>query len=169
MNLSLIKRIAILLGVVGVLMGGITIFTYDLIKVEWISMMELQPSYRWMEDPLPLPPRSIPIEGPVSIPGLGAPPNPVPADEVSLQRGRQLYAINCAMCHGPAGEGDGVIAAFLQNKPADLTADVVQAKSDGALFLTITNGVTGRMPPLNENLTVRERWDVVNFLRTLKP
>jgi hypothetical protein len=24
------------------------------------------------------------------------------------------------------------------------------------------------MPPLNENLTVPERWDVVNFVRTLK-
>jgi hypothetical protein len=23
------------------------------------------------------------------------------------------------------------------------------------------------MPPLNENLTVRERWDIVNYLRTL--
>jgi mono/diheme cytochrome c family protein len=44
----------------------------------------------------------------------------------------------------------------------------VQNKSDGALFLTITNGVTDRMPALNENLDVRERWDVVNFIRTLK-
>ena len=34
-------------------------------------------------------------------------------------------------------------------------------------LLTITNGKAGRMPALNENLTVRERWDVVNFLRTL--
>ena len=32
----------------------------------------------------------------------------------------------------------------------------------------ITNGLEGRMPPLNENLTVPERWDVVNFVRTLK-
>lgn len=77
--------------------------------------------------------------------------------------------IHCAMCHGPQGLGNGTIAAFLANKPANLTSDVVQAKSDGALFLTITNGVLGRMPALNENLTPRERWDIVNFLRTLKP
>jgi hypothetical protein len=37
------------------------------------------------------------------------------------------------------------------------------------MFLTISNGVDGRMPALNENLTVSERWDVVNFLRTLQP
>ncbi len=34
--------------------------------------------------------------------------------------------------------------------------------------MTITNGIPGYMPSLNENLTVRERWDVVNFVRTLK-
>jgi hypothetical protein len=34
--------------------------------------------------------------------------------------------------------------------------------------LTISNGLEGRMPALNENLTVSERWDVVNYVRTLK-
>jgi mono/diheme cytochrome c family protein len=72
------------------------------------------------------------------------------------------------MCHGVAGEGNGPIAPFLVNfKPANLTRDLVQSKSDGSFFLTISNGLEGRMPALNENLTVSERWDVVNFLRTL--
>ena len=52
---------------------------------------------------------------------------------------------------------------------ADLTGDIVQVKSDGALFLAISYGVPGTMPALNENLTVRDRWDVVNFIRTLAP
>jgi hypothetical protein len=43
----------------------------------------------------------------------------------------------------------------------------VQQNSDGALFLVVSNGVAGRMPPLNENFSVRERWDLVNFTRTL--
>ena len=74
---------------------------------------------------------------------------------------------NCAMCHGLAGEGNGQIAALLANKPANLTLDVSQNKSDGALFLTLTNGVADRMPSMVENLTVRDRWDVVNYIRTL--
>jgi len=73
------------------------------------------------------------------------------------------------MCHGVTGEGNGQIAALLANKPANLTLDVTQNKSDGALFLTLTNGVTDRMPSMVENLTVRDRWDVVNYIRTLKP
>jgi mono/diheme cytochrome c family protein len=72
------------------------------------------------------------------------------------------------MCHGETAQGAGPIAAFLANKPANLTSPVVQSKSDGSMFLTITNGIAGKMPALNENLLVSERWDVVNFLRTLK-
>jgi hypothetical protein len=152
-----------------VLSGIILLFTYDVIKIEWISFMEIQPSHRQMEDPLPVPERSIPIDGPVSIPGMGAPENPMPGDEASILRGRELFAIHCQMCHGETGEGTGPVAPFLINfKPANLTSDVVQSKSDGSIFLTITNGLDGRMPPLNENLTVSERWDVVNFVRTLK-
>jgi mono/diheme cytochrome c family protein len=167
--MRLIKQLFFVFMVVGLLGGIGMLFTYDVIKVEWPSFMEIQPSFRPMENPLPVPARSIPIEGPVSIPGVGAPENPVAADDVSIARGAELFNINCKMCHGPEGLGNGPIAPFLVNfKPANLTLPVVQDKSDGSIFLTITNGVTDRMPALNENFTVRERWDLVNYVRTLK-
>jgi mono/diheme cytochrome c family protein len=167
--MRLLRQLFFVFLTLGILGGIMMLFTYDVIKVQWPSFMAIQPSFRPMEKPLPVPERSIPIEGAVAIAALGAPENPVPADEVSVARGAQLFATHCQMCHGPGGEGNGPIAPFLVNfKPANLTLPVVQDKSDGALFLTITNGVTGRMPALNENLTVRERWDVVNFIRTLK-
>ena len=100
---------------------------------------------------------------------MGAPENPTMADEASIARGAELFAIHCQMCHGAAADGNGTVAPFLiKYKPANLTSDVAQSKSDGSMFLTISNGLDGRMPALNENLTVSERWDVVNFLRTLK-
>ena len=165
----ILRRFAMIFAVVGVLFGILMLFSFDIIKIEWPSFMEIQPSYRPMENPLPVPERSIPVEGPIAIPGMGPPENPVEADEASLTRGRELFVINCQMCHGQTGEGTGPIAPFLANKPANLTSPVVQSKSDGSLFLTITNGVEGKMPPLNENLLVSDRWDVVNFLRTLQP
>ena len=164
----ILRRFAMIFAVVGMLLGIAMLFSFDIIKIEWPSFMEIQPSYRPMENPLPVPARSIPIEGPVAIPGMGAPENPVAADDASLTRGAELYVLHCRMCHGQTAEGTGPIAPFLANKPANLTTDVVQSKSDGSMFLTITNGITGKMPPLNENLLVSERWDVVNFLRTLK-
>lgn len=166
--MSLLNRLAIVLAALGLVFGGLMLLSYDIIKIEWISFMEIQPSYRPMEDPLPVAARSIPIEGAAFVPGQGSPVNPVESDDVSITRGGQLYAINCAMCHGVSGEGNGLIGGALVNPPANLVGDVTQSKADGVLFLTISNGVPGRMPALNENLTVRDRWDVVNYLRWLK-
>jgi mono/diheme cytochrome c family protein len=163
------KRLMIAGALVVVILILIELWAYDVIKIDFVSFMEIQPSFGVQEDPLPVPARSIPVEGPASIPNMGAPANPVPADALSLQRGQTLFHINCIMCHGVTGEGNGQIAPFLANKPANLTSIITQSKSDGALFLTITNGVNGRMPPMVENLTVRDRWDVVNYIRTLKP
>ena len=165
--MRLFKQLLAVFAVLAILAGALLLFSYDIIKIQWVSFMGVQPSFGNMEQPLPVPSRSIPVEGPATIPGMGAPANPVPADAVSVARGAQLFAIHCAMCHGDKGEGNGQLAALLANKPANLTLPITQTKGDGALFFTISNGVAGRMPALNENLTVRERWDVVNFLRTL--
>lgn len=166
--MRLFRQLLVVFAVLLALLGVLMIFAYDVVKLEWIVFMEIQPSYDVQESPLPVPPRSIPVEGPVYVPGAGSPVNPVPADEASLARGAQLYSIHCQMCHGEGGQGNGTIAAFLvQKKPANLTAAAVQNKDDGALFLTISNGF-GMMPALNGNLTVRERWDVVNYIRTLR-
>src|SRR5512143_1474567 len=163
------KRFAMLGLVVLVLFGIAMIFTYDVIKVQWPSMMGISPARKQMYDPLPVPAQAIPIEGPAYIPGGAAPTNPVPADDTSLARGQELFSINCTPCHGTSGKGDGPVAAFLQNKkPIDLTGPIGISLSDGAIFMTITNGTPGGMPALNENLTVRERWDVVNYVRQLQ-
>ena len=165
--MRLLRQLFWVFTVLGVLLAVVLLFTFDIIKLEWISFMEIQPAYRQMENPLPIPARSIPIEGPVAIPGMLPPENPIEADEASIARGAELYDLHCKMCHGQTFEGNGPIGPFLANKPANLTSPVVQAKSDGSIFLTITNGVEGKMPPLNENLLVSDRWDLVNFIRTL--
>ena len=169
--MNMFGRLLVVITAALLLLGTVMLFTYDIIKIEWISFMEIQPSFKPMEHPLPLAAQSIPIEGPAYIPGQGAPVNPIPAEEVSIERGRVFFTQNCVQCHGPAADGNGIIA--IVNKPANLMSDVTQNKSDGTLFMTISNGVLGtgnqiRMPALNENLTVRDRWDVVNYLRWLK-
>jgi len=172
-----------LIGVFAVLLlviGALAIFAFDVIKIDWIGFMEIQPSYGTQEEPRAVPAQSVPVEGVAYIPGV-EPTNPVAADDVSVSRGAQLFSINCSQCHGIDGKGNGTIAAFLvKKKPADLTGEAAQSLSDGEIFMTITDGVfnaenslfpdmefSGQCPPLNENLTVRERWDVVNYVRTL--
>jgi mono/diheme cytochrome c family protein len=168
MNSDLFKRITILAGVALLALVFISIFAYDVIKLDWVSFMEIQPAFQPMYNPLPVPADSVPIEGSIFIPDEGVPINPITPDAASVARGMELYHVNCIHCHGELGKGDGKIAIYLQNKPADLTGLPVQALSDGGIFLTITDGIQGKMPALNENLLVRERWDVVNFVRSLK-
>lgn len=165
----ILRRLFMVFVGAGVLFAIMMVFSFDVIKIDWPSFMEIQPSYRPMENPLPPPAQSIPIEGAVYIPNSQALPlNPTKADDSSIARGKELFAINCQMCHGVTGEGNGPIAAFLTKfKPANLTSPLIKAFPDGQIFMTITNGVPDRMPPLNENLTVSERWDVVNYVRTL--
>jgi len=165
----ILKRLGLIFAAAVIVVGVLLVFSYDVIKVDWVSFMEIQPSFKPMEKPLPAPLLSIPVEGPAYIASLGPPANPIPADDASIARGGELFNINCTACHGTGGKGDGPVAPFLQNKkPVDLTGVLASSLSDGAIFLTISNGTTGGMPALNENLTVRERWDVVNYVRTLQ-
>ncbi len=170
--MAVIKRLIIVLVVLASPLAIGLLFTYDIIKIEWISFMEIQPSYRSMENPLPLPPRSVPVQGAAYIPELGAPANPVPTSDESLQRGKGYYDTACALCHGATGNGGGAFSGFLvQYPPANLIRVDANARqiSDGAIFLIITNGVEGRMPGLIENLPTAEmRWDVVNYVRSLQ-
>ena len=43
----------------------------------------------------------------------------------------QIYKINCSTCHGPEGKGDGVIAASLNPKPANLAAGAFKYDTNG--------------------------------------
>lgn len=94
-------------------------------------------------------------------------PNPIAASDESIAAGAELFATNCAICHGENGEGDGPAAASLDPKPADLHADHVQSLTDGGFFYIISHGKPDTPMPAWENvLAENERWHVINFLRT---
>jgi mono/diheme cytochrome c family protein len=95
-------------------------------------------------------------------------PNPISASEDSIAAGGTLFATNCAVCHGDKGLGDGPTAEALEKKPANLTEAHVQELSDGSLFYIISHGKAETPMPAWENvLEEGDRWNVVNFLRTL--
>lgn len=80
---------------------------------------------------------------------------------------KKTIETNCVTCHGASGKGDGVAAAALPPpKPADWTSARVQAESDGELFWKISNG-RGAMPPW-KHLPEKDRWEIINYIRTLK-
>jgi len=85
----------------------------------------------------------------------------------SVRRGRGLFLANCAVCHGDDGRGDGPAAARLLQRPADLTSPHTADHMPGDIFWWVTHGLGLAMPPFGDRLSVDERWDIVNFVRTL--
>ena len=156
--------VGLILGVLG-LAGGLV--AYDILKIPWFSQMQNQISTAYEQGPrLAAPAQAAPIQGPVLINDQPA-SQPIAADANSLQRGQILFSMHCALCHNQTGDGTGPVGGFFNPKPADLTSSAVQQLSDNQIFVVITNGF-GVMPSIHEDLTPSERWDVVNWVRTLK-
>jgi mono/diheme cytochrome c family protein len=97
--------------------------------------------------------------------------NPIPLSPESIAAGQELFSTNCAACHGETGQGDGPVGVTLNPRPADLTQHaVVGIHTDAQLFEWITNGFPGsRMPGFKSALSDTERWQLVNFIRSLAP
>lgn len=91
--------------------------------------------------------------------------NPTPVTEASLANGRMYYQVNCAVCHGDKGAGDGAATKY-GVIPMPIVTDVTKARSDGYLFAIMRNG-RGAMPPYNR-IEESDRWDVVNYVRALQ-
>jgi mono/diheme cytochrome c family protein len=93
--------------------------------------------------------------------------NPALPTQASIEAGRAIYAATCASCHGESGRGDGPAWAALARKPSDLIVHV-PLHPDRRLFEFIRDGVPQRgMPGRGGELSEREMWDLVNYLRAL--
>ena len=87
--------------------------------------------------------------------------NPLAEKPELAAGGRKLFTRHCVECHGPTGEG--------LKKAADLQLPVVQDQTDGTLHWKITNGNPDRGMPSFSGIPELQRWQIVLFLRTLKP
>ncbi len=92
--------------------------------------------------------------------------NPLAGNDASVIAGKKIYTQLCVTCHGDKGKGDGIAAPGLPKRPADHTSAFVQDQTDGALFWIITAG-NKPMPSYKTTLTATQRWQVINYIRTL--
>lgn len=94
--------------------------------------------------------------------------NPLPVSAADLSRGKELYGIFCAPCHGESGKGDGPVGMKLTPRPSNIgPSGHLPHHTDGELFATITNGA-GAMPAFAADLSPEDRWRIVARLRSLQ-
>ncbi len=99
----------------------------------------------------------------------------------SLEIGKELYAANCAACHGESGAGDGVMASALAGdslaefghtttQPADFTdAQQMLGASPALLQGKIIRGGMGTgMPYWGPIFTEEQTWAIVDYLWTFQ-
>lgn len=97
--------------------------------------------------------------------------NPLILDETTLTRGAEIYATQCASCHGEDGMGDGPAAGGLDPQPAPLI-QTGRMLADNYLFWRVSEG--GGMAPFNSampawktSLEEEERWQVISYIRQI--
>ena len=92
--------------------------------------------------------------------------NPMKGDGMTIQRGMGVFHKHCVPCHGTTGAGDGPMAQRLGYKPRNLTLERMNQLTDGEIFWRVSKGFPP-MPAFEQELSGRERWDVVSYVRTL--
>lgn len=92
--------------------------------------------------------------------------NPLSFDEKVLSIGKKNYEIFCSPCHGNFGKGESRLKGQFPNPPT-LHSDKVRNWNDGAIFHVITEG-QNVMPAHAEQISIKERWAIVNYVRVLQ-
>ena len=72
---------------------------------------------------------------------------------------KRLFHLKCARCHGENGEGSGNIPS--------LTSEKIKSVTPGELFWYITKGDINNGMPSWATLPKRQRWQIVNYVKSL--
>ena len=175
--------------------GALAPYAGKIIKVEGMRLEHkhaFNPNRLWVRDGqgwrevtlAAVPPHGQPTAATATVPmpqdaGVGSPAwkaparaarkeNPVSGDAQSLAAGKTIYEQDCVSCHGATGHNDGPLAKDLEKLPSELSSELLWKQTDGALFWKIAEGHKP-MPTWKSLVSETDRWNVINYIRTLAP
>lgn len=100
--------------------------------------------------------------------------NDYKVSQYTLDVGRGKFQVYCAVCHGQAGDGNGImkVRSAIEGDAAIVTiaslqAPVIRAYPNGQIYDVITNG-KNTMMGYGDKLSPEERWAVVAYVRALQ-
>jgi len=89
--------------------------------------------------------------------------------DAEMTEAGRLFNINCAICHGEKGQGNGPISTSGKiGGIANLTLDMYVKMADGTMFHSLTYG-KNLMGSYASQLDRKQRWMIVKYIRTLQP
>ncbi len=89
------------------------------------------------------------------------------SDERALA-GKKVYQVNCAVCHGPEGRGDGPAGKALVPPARDLVQGPWKRGGDAiSMFVTLQKGLEGGSMTAFKHIHPKERWGLVHYIRSI--
>jgi cytochrome c oxidase cbb3-type subunit 2 len=96
------------------------------------------------------------------------------ASRQTLYLGQQVYQVNCAVCHGVGGDGNGPSASSFRIRPRDFRPGIFKFSStpsgslptDGDLLRTVTQGLRWTAMIGRADLGENERRAVIQYIKT---
>lgn len=92
---------------------------------------------------------------------------PVPVTKELIDRGQERYNIYCIVCHGPTGNGDGMVVRRGFPKPPTYHDDRLRNAPVGHFFDVMTNG-WGKMNSYAYQVPPADRWAIIAYIRALQ-
>lgn len=97
--------------------------------------------------------------------------NPFPITEAGLAKGKELYDIFCATCHGEKGDGNGYLVrengGVYPAAPANFLLDTFIVSTNGRYYHSIMFG-KGVMGSYKDKLSYEERWQVIHYIHSIQ-
>ena len=85
----------------------------------------------------------------------------------SLTADKHRYNVFCIVCHGPVGNGDGMIVRRGYPQPPTYHDDRLRNAPVGHFFDVMTNG-WGKMSSYASQIPAADRWAIVAYIRALQ-
>jgi len=92
---------------------------------------------------------------------------PFNATMATLEHGRERYQIQCAVCHGATGAGNGIATKYGLVAVANFQQQRLRDMSDGEIYNTIVNGKNS-MLGYGSVIQVPDRWAIIAYIRALQ-
>lgn len=127
---------------------------------------KINPYEVYHDSPHPLLPMRNP-PGTVARGQRSGPPPPPPVTMALLERGRQRFDIDCSVCHGFAGFGDGMVVQRGFPAPPSYHIERLRNAPIQHFYDVITNGY-GVMYSYAQRVSPEDRWAIVAYIRALQ-
>ena len=92
---------------------------------------------------------------------------PFAVNQGVLQRGRERFDVYCTPCHSRLGDGNGMIVQRGFQRPPSYHTERLRKAPLGYFFMVMTEGF-GAMPSYAEQISPRDRWCIVAYIRALQ-